>query len=224
MQFQRLLTMIFVYIISINFAIAGVVIGGTRVIYMSDKKEASISINNPEKDAPYLIQSWIQDENDNMKTPFIVTPPIFKLAAGQENILRIVKTGSNLPEDRESLFWLNVKSIPTSVKSDQNQLQITVKSKFKLFYRPANLAEKSSTAYKELKFRTENNLLIAENPTPYFISFSHLKIDQHEIKPAGMIRPFSQLSWTLPVKNIKQVSWKIINDFGGVTAEEKTII
>ncbi|ETS30885.1 P pilus assembly protein, chaperone PapD [Photorhabdus khanii NC19] len=224
MQFQRLLTMIFLYIISINFSIAGVVIGGTRVIYISDKKEASISINNPEKDAPYLIQSWIQDESDNMKTPFIVTPPIFKLAAGQENILRIVKTGSNLPEDRESLFWLNVKSIPTSVKSDQNQLQITVKSKFKLFYRPANLAEKSSTAYKELKFRMENNLLIAENPTPYFVSFSHLKIDQHEIKPAGMIRPFSQLSWTLPANNIKQVSWKVINDFGGVTAEEKIII
>ncbi|MQL47367.1 fimbria/pilus periplasmic chaperone [Photorhabdus khanii] len=224
MQFQRLLTMIFLYIISINFSIAGVVIGGTRVIYISDKKEASISINNPEKDAPYLIQSWIQDESDNMKTPFIVTPPIFKLAAGQENILRIVKTRSNLPEDRESLFWLNVKSIPTSVKSDQNQLQITVKSKFKLFYRPANLAEKSSTAYKELKFRMENNLLIAENPTPYFVSFSHLKIDQHEIKPAGMIRPFSQLSWTLPANNIKQVSWKVINDFGGVTAEEKIII
>ncbi|WP_445493564.1 fimbrial biogenesis chaperone [Photorhabdus sp. SF281] len=224
MQFQRLLTMIFLYIISINFSIAGVVIGGTRVIYISDKKEASISINNPEKEAPYLIQSWIQDENDNMKTPFIVTPPIFKLAAGQENILRIVKAGSHLPEDRESLFWLNVKSIPTSVRSDQNQLQITVKSKFKLFYRPANLAEKSSTAYKELKFRTENNLLIAENPTPYFISFSHLKIDQHEIKPAGMIKPFSQLSWTLSTNNIKQVSWKVINDFGGVTAEEKTTI
>ncbi|WP_445374629.1 fimbrial biogenesis chaperone [Photorhabdus tasmaniensis] len=224
MQFQRLLTTIFLYIISINFAIAGVVIGGTRVIYMSDKKEASISINNPEKDAPYLIQSWIQDENDNMKTPFIVTPPIFKLTAGQENILRIVKTESHLPEDRESLFWLNVKSIPTSVRSDKNQLQITVKSKFKLLYRPARLAEKSSTAYKELKFRTENNLLVAENPTPYFISFSHIKIDQHEIKPAGMIKPFSQQSWALPVKSIKQISWKVINDFGGVTAEEKTTI
>ncbi|WP_118984786.1 fimbrial biogenesis chaperone [Photorhabdus sp. CRCIA-P01] len=224
MQYQRLFTIIFLYIISVNFAIAGVVIGGTRVIYMSDKKEASISINNPEKNAPYLIQSWIQDENDNTKTPFIVTPPIFKLAAGHENILRIVKTESNLPQDRESLFWLNVKSIPTSAKSDQNQLQITVKSKFKLFYRPANLAEKSSTAYKELKFRTENNSLIAENPTPYFISFSYLKVDQHEIKPAGMIKPFSQLSWPLPIKNIKQVNWKAINDFGGATAEEKTTI
>ncbi|KAA1192179.1 molecular chaperone [Photorhabdus heterorhabditis] len=224
MQYQRLLTMIFLYIISINFAIAGVVIGGTRIIYISDKKEASISIHNPEKDAPYLIQSWIQDENDNTKTPFIVTPPIFKLTAGNENILRIVKTGTNLPDDRESLFWLNVKSIPASVKSDQNQLQITVKSKFKLFYRPVNLVEKSSIAHKQLKFRSENNILVAENPTPYFISLSYLKADQHEIKPAGMIKPFSQLNWHLPVKNIKQVSWKAINDFGGVTAEEKTSI
>lgn len=36
---------------------AGVIIGGTRVIYNGDKKETSISVKNPDKSS-YLIQSW----------------------------------------------------------------------------------------------------------------------------------------------------------------------
>ena len=43
-------------------AIAGVIIGGTRIIFDGAKKESSISVNNPDT-TPYLIQSWI-DERD----------------------------------------------------------------------------------------------------------------------------------------------------------------
>ncbi|CBJ79884.1 putative periplasmic chaperone protein with PapD-like and periplasmic chaperone C-domains [Xenorhabdus bovienii SS-2004] len=200
----------------------GVVIGGTRVVYLSDKKEVSVSVNNLEKESVYLIQSWIQDENEKTKTPFIVTPPLFKLPANNENILRIIKVSDGLPMDRESIFWLNVTSIPETVKSnaDVNQLQIVVNSRLKLFYRPTQLEENSGEAYKRIKFRKENGVLIAENSTPYFISFSHLKVDGKEVEGAGMVNPFSQANWPLPVKNAKSVSWKAINDYGGVTQEE----
>ncbi|WP_337161878.1 fimbria/pilus periplasmic chaperone [Xenorhabdus bovienii] len=124
MKYFSIFIFIILYIFSINISFAGVVIGGTRIVYISDRKEASISISNPEKDVSYIIQSWVQDENNETKVPFIITPPLFKLTAGNENILRIVKTGKNLPNDKESLFWLNIKSIPGTVKSDQNQLQI----------------------------------------------------------------------------------------------------
>ncbi|CDH34649.1 molecular chaperone [Xenorhabdus bovienii] len=223
MQCHRLLIMMFLYFFSSHFAMAGgVVIGGTRVVYLSDKKEVSVSVNNLEKESVYLIQSWIQDENEKTKTPFIVTPPLFKLPANNENILRIIKVGSGLPMDRESIFWLNVTSIPETVKSnaDVNQLQIVVNSRLKLFYRPTQLEENSGESYKHIKFRKENGVLIAKNSTPYFISLSHLKVDGKEIEGAGMINPFSQSSWSLPVKNAKNVSWKAINDYGGVTQEE----
>ncbi|MDX7988021.1 molecular chaperone [Xenorhabdus sp. 12] len=225
MKYFRVFIFIFICIFGINTSFAGVVIGGTRVIYISNQKEASISISNPETDISYLIQSWVQDEHDETKTPFIITPPLFKLTSGNENILRIVKTGNNLPEDRESLFWLNVKSIPSTTKSEQNQLQITVKSRFKLFYRPAELAEGAATAYKALKFKTDGHKLIAENPTPYYVSFTELSAGNgtknYEIKSPGMISPFGKLSWGVPSKSISQVTWKTINDFGGVTSEEK---
>ncbi|CAM3802253.1 fimbrial biogenesis chaperone [Xenorhabdus thuongxuanensis] len=225
MKYFRILIFILISVFNTNISFAGVVIGGTRVVYISDQKEASISINNPETDISYLIQSWVQGENDEMKTPFIITPPLFKLTAENENVLRIVKIGNELPDDKESLFWLNIKSIPATTKSEQNQLQITVKSRFKLFYRPANLADNAGIAYKALKFRVDGDKFIAENPTPYYISFSELitgnNVENYEIKSAGMIPPFQQRTWNIPIKSISQVTWKIINDFGGVSPEER---
>lgn len=68
--------------------LAGVIVGGTRVVYNSEKREASISVKNPEKSIPYLIQSWVESENGStaMKAPFIITPPLFRLDAEQEKI------------------------------------------------------------------------------------------------------------------------------------------
>lgn len=40
---------------------AGVVVGGTRLIYDGGKKEASINLSNPDKNI-YLIQSWVDSE------------------------------------------------------------------------------------------------------------------------------------------------------------------
>ncbi|OTA17303.1 putative fimbrial chaperone protein [Xenorhabdus vietnamensis] len=222
MSCYRLLFIIFLYLFSCNISIAGVIIGGTRVIYLSDRKEVSVSIRNPEKKSDYLIQSWIQDENDKTKTPFVITPPLFKLSGNNENILRIVKVGNDLPMDRESVFWVNVKSIPESLHTDPNinQLQIVVNSRLKLFYRPVQLTEQAAVAYKKLKFKYERGLLLVENPTPYFISLSSLSVDEQEIKYAGMIKPFSQSSWPLSLTNAKRVSWKAINDYGGVTKTE----
>jgi len=79
---------------------AGAVIGGTRVIYDGNKKEASISVNNPDS-TPYLIQSWVETLNGpTEKAPFIITPPLYRLDKDQQNVERIVLAGS-LPQDKE---------------------------------------------------------------------------------------------------------------------------
>lgn len=69
---------------------AGVVVGGTRLIYDGGKKEASINLSNPDKNI-YLIQSWVDSEGKGKnaqaeKAPFIVTPPLFRLDSNQQNI------------------------------------------------------------------------------------------------------------------------------------------
>jgi len=198
---------------------AGVTVGGTRLVYQGTSKEGSISVSNPDKNTPYLIQSWVDNfqETNSEKVPFIITPPLFRLDAGQENVLRVVYTGNNLPQDRESVFWLNIKSIPSSAMNQGNQLQITIKTKIKLFYRPANLPSMPDVAYQNLKFTQENGHLHVHNPTPYYISFYSLSLSGKEIKQAGMVAPDGDLSWSDPVSAGEKVSWTSITDFGGIS-------
>ncbi len=201
-------------------AAAGVVVGGTRVVYDAGKKEASISVRNPDTSRPYLIQSWIDNarEGDTTRVPFIITPPLFRLDAAQENVLRIVRAGGNLPEDRESVYWLNIKSIPATDKNAVNQLLISVNTRIKLFYRPKNLAGNAGDAYKTLHFSRQGGTLTARNPTPFYVSFASLSMGSQDIQHPGMIAPMGTLSWPLATGAHGNVSWRAINEFGGTSA------
>lgn len=201
-------------------ALAGIVVGATRVIFNADKREAELTVENPTKSIPYLVQSWIDNfsESDTQKVPFTMTPPLFRLDSGQENILRIIPTSAALPQDRESVFMINVKSIPSSEESAKNQLQITVRTRIKLFWRPAALNnEDAAKAYESLTFSRQGSNVVVSNPTAYYVSFYSVNIGGKEIKDAGMVAPRG----TLPLKTTAsgQVSWKAIDDFGGITKE-----
>ncbi|MGP2872363.1 fimbrial biogenesis chaperone, partial [Serratia ureilytica] len=116
------------YLLAILFfsygASASVTLGGTRIVYEESKKEANISVSNQDKNSPVLIQTWVENfsPDDKKEVPFIVTPPLFRLEAEQENILRIIYSGDNLPQHKESIYWLSVRSIPSTQKSKENKL------------------------------------------------------------------------------------------------------
>ena len=196
---------------------AGIVMGGTRVIYEEGKREASMSVTNADNAVPYLVQSWVDNYSatKNNAPPFIVTPPLFRLDPEQKNVLRINFTGATLPMDRESVFWLNVKSISPSNKDDANKLQVNIKSKFKIFYRPKNLPGDAEEAWQKLTFQTLGSSLVAHNPTPYFVSFFSLSVGGKEIDEPGMIGPLTRKEW--PVNGAGTIRWRAINDFGGIT-------
>lgn len=196
---------------------AGIEVGGTRLIFDANKKEATLSVRNPDKDSAYLIQSWLDNgnENDHAKIPFIITPPLFRLDGGQENQLRVINTGM-LPQDRESIYWMSIKSIASTSKA-ANQLHISVRTRIKMIYRPAALKENADEAYKYLKVIRSGNNLTFTNPTPYFISLHTVYIGSSEIKEAGMVSPFGSHILKAPTGSSGTISWRAINDFGGRT-------
>lgn len=196
---------------------AGVVIGGTRLIYDGAKKESSLNISNPDK-VPYLIQSWVDtNEGDTSKAPFIITPPLFRLDGGQDNILRVVRAGGNLPTDKESLYWLNIKSIPSAEKKD-NTLQIAVKTRIKLIYRPQGLRGSLDEAAKTLTWQRNGNALQVTNSSPYYVTFFNVKVNGSPIKSATMVAPQSSARFELPAGvSSGALSWEIINDYGGTS-------
>lgn len=217
------LTTLFLLSTAVSAANASVVLGGTRVIYEGNKKEASITVRNDEK-TPYLVQSWINnfDDNNTAKPPFSVTPPLFRIEPESANAVRVVLTSPGLPEDRESVYWLNVKSIPPSDPAATNNLTISVNNKIKLIYRPAGLpSADAATAYTQLHFEKKGNVLQATNPTPYYVSFGELKAGNQEIEHSGMVPPKGTASWNINGIQVNSVTWNAVNDYGSIT-ENKT--
>ncbi|WP_455844909.1 fimbrial biogenesis chaperone [Pantoea agglomerans] len=201
---------------------AGVQIGGTRLVYDGNSKMATISVTNPD-DRPYLIQSWVssqEDEDDNDDT-FITTPPLFRLEPNSQNSVRVIYSSNTLPDDQESVYWLNIKIIPTSNRQASNDLLITVKNKMKLFYRPAVLNGDPLLAFKKLKFRQRDGKLAVFNPTPYSVSLYDLTVNGATMTKPPMVLPSQEIVLGQKVQIGSPVSWRAINDFGGITPEQK---
>ncbi|MBK5071716.1 fimbria/pilus periplasmic chaperone [Budviciaceae bacterium CWB-B4] len=198
----------------------GVTVGGTRVIYNGGKKEASLGVSNTDTN-PYLIQSWAETQTSGAeKAPFIITPPLFRLEGNQQNVLRIVRTGGSLPEDRESLYWLNVKSIPAASKNGAaNTLQIAVKTRIKLIFRPQDLKGVPEDVTNKLIWSQQGNQLTVNNPTPFYMNFNQVKVGGREVKDVTFVAPMSQATFTAPAGASGSVTWKIISDYGGVGDE-----
>ena len=201
---------------------AGIVIGGTRLIFHGDKKEASISVNNPDS-VPYLIQSWIETENSaSAKGSFLITPPLFRLDGSQKNLLRIENI-SPQPEDRESLFWLNVKAIP-STKKQENALKIAVKNRLKMIYRPASLnAQEPEALADKLRWQQGGGALTVNNPTPYYMNFMYVRLNGQAVKTATYVAPHATARFSLPANvSGNQLRWALITDHGGSGKEHQT--
>lgn len=190
-------------------------LGGTRIIYEEGKKEVSIDIEN-KGSAPYLIQSWVENK-DGVKTgDFLVTPPLFRLDGDKKNALRIFNLSKELPSDRESLFFLNAKSIPGG-EPGNNTLQIAIRNRLKLIYRPGSLQkERPENRTEELTWKRIGNQLKVTNPTPYYQNFMFIKINDKDIemKDKNYAAPFTDTWFDIGAINGNQISWKIINDYG----------
>lgn len=211
---MKSIILFFISLFIINTSYAGIIISGTRVIYNEGNKNVSINVKNPDK-MPYLIQSWIDDFEEKKQSKFTITPPLFRLNPDKENTLRIFLTEEGLPSDQESLFWLNIKTIPATEKTE-NSLQIAFKTQMKLIYRPKSLKDVNfEEEQKKLSWSKERGKVIVYNPTPYFMNFQTIKFNGKLVDDVSYAKPFSTKSFDINDNNEHGlISWELINDYG----------
>ncbi|WP_415760576.1 molecular chaperone [Proteus mirabilis] len=211
---MKSIILFFISLFIINTSYAGVIISGTRVIYNEGNKNVSINVKNPDK-MPYLIQSWIDDFEEKKQSKFTITTPLFRLNPDKENTLRIFLTEEGLPSDQESLFWLNIKTIPATEKTE-NSLQIAFKTQMKLIYRPKSLKDVNfEEEQKKLSWSKERGKVIVYNPTPYFMNFQTIKFNGKLVDDVSYAKPFSTKSFDINDNNEHGlISWELINDYG----------
>jgi P pilus assembly chaperone PapD len=216
---------------------ANVVIGGTRVIFPAQDGEVTVRLTN-DNSTPALVEAWIDkgDEHstpDNVDTPFLITPPLFRMNPHKDQSLRIIGTPASLPTDHESLFWLNVLEIPPKPSgakvAGKNMLQFAIRSRLKLFYRPATLAGDPLKAPSQLTWKVvadgSGYALQVSNPTPYHVTIVEATLDagaKSYVSSSGMVAPFAALRLT--VKNLAKapvagtyLQYDVVDDYGATT-------
>lgn len=200
-------------------ASAAISLDTTRVIYDAKYKEASLEVRN-RGDNDVVLQSWL-DAGDRQldKMPFIVTPPLALLEGSKKQKLRIIYEGAGMPEDRESVMWLNVQEVPRAAPVDKNVLQLAIRQRIKLFYRPSSLQGVASEAPTELRWTLmPNNMLSVQNSTAFNVTLVGLKVGQTLVSDVFMLAPYEQRQFALKSAgwdSSSDIAFQSINDYGG---------
>lgn len=216
---------------------AGVIIEATRVIYRAGEPEVTVKLDNQGR-APVLVQAWMDNGDpkaapETIKVPFNLTPPMARMQPKAGQVLRMMHSGEPMVQDRESLYWLNVYEIPSKpVGDNSNSLQVALRSRIKVFYRPKGLQGEPVAAEQALRWSLVRNpegtgmALKADNPTPYHVNFQSLGVKvgdttfgQPDDIRGGMVAPFASQLFALKglqtASGAPEVVGKVINDFGG---------
>lgn len=216
-----------------NNALASVVISGTRVIYPAQAREKVLQLTSHDA-YPNLMQIWVDNGNpastpQTADAPFIASPQIFRMNPKAGQVVRLVYTGTDQPQDRESVFYINFMQMPALKSSDMqaNKLMLTVSSRMKVFYRPESIVGAPEDIAKSMAFKLQGSgsslSVLAENNSGY-----HAVVREANLviggKPVGltkavMLAPYSTQKW--PVANngtrassTDQLRLTLVNDFG----------
>ncbi|WP_429179131.1 fimbria/pilus periplasmic chaperone [Aeromonas salmonicida] len=205
---------------------AAVSLDRTRVIYPGEAKSMSLTIHNNNKTLPYLAQAWLEDANGNkVNSPLTLLPPVQRLEPGMESLIKVqaLPATSLLPQDKESLFYFNVREIPP--RSDKpNTLQLALQTRIKLFYRPASLlvdpGSNKANWQEQVTLHQVGGKYRLDNPTPYYITI----VEGASSASAGgvkgfepvMIAPKSSAQVSLGVSQLGQTpTFTYVDDYGG---------
>lgn len=212
-----------------SHAQAGITLGATRVIFDAQNKEENLTVRN-DGNNPILLQSWLDGGEGKDSVPFAVTPPLTKMGIKGQQLLRILYKGGGLPKDRESVVWLNVQEIPTQSER-KNTLQIAVRQRIKVFYRPADLQGSAQEAASSLQWSLEpgGKGISVLNPSAYHVSMVQIRTGEGQeglARERQMLAPKERL--VIPLKKSLSaasvnLSFRSINDWGGQETYRATL-
>lgn len=218
-----------------SLATASVTMLNTRVIYPADAQSQTVQFTNSDN-IPYVMQVWSDINNptstpDNTDGPFMAVPALFRIEPKTGQAVRLVFTGKNLPQDRESVFYLNSVQIPpkNSANGTDNQMLVVLRNRLKIFYRPKSIEGSPDNISQKIHFSLsqENNhwVLTTNNDSGYYANFINalVIVGNKEVPFAvDMVSPKSQGRWILnkssqSLAGAKKIKFTLINDYGGHT-------
>lgn len=163
---------------SVATAQAAIAPDRTRLVFRGDDKSIGVDLKNANDKLPYLAQTWVEDDKGNkISSPLTVVPPVQRIEAKGSGQVKVqgMPALNALPQDRETLFFFNVREIPP--KNDKpNTLQIALQTRIKLFYRPTTLAKAVDMVHPwqyKVTLNRQGERFQLVNPTGYYVILSN---------------------------------------------------
>ncbi len=212
-------------------AYAAVVPDAVHFHFLAKEQELTVRLSNQGNSAA-LVQAWIDDGDADSTpetaaaVPFVIRPPVARVNAGAEKVLRIVAAGAPAASDRETMYFFNLLDVPATTQGADAVLNLIVRSRFSLTYRPEGLtAAGAIKAAEELRWSLARDgqdwSLHAENPTPYYVNLTGIG-DKERIS-ASRVAPFSsgtyRLSHAQQAALGTQVTYQFRNEQGGIRSQ-----
>jgi P pilus assembly chaperone PapD len=200
---------------------AAIQLSTTRVIMNEKDRNVSVFAKNIETQ-PIVVQAWIEGPDEAMKTPFFITPPLSRFDGGVERSLNISRVDSDFPPDRESYYWVNILEIPQKAETTDNSLALAMRTRIKLFYRPAAIKAAARGAdqltWQLTRDGTSCAITIA-NASPYTVNFSRIDIAGESSKFGNGVIAMPLASTRVPLPKCPagaplQARPHVVNDYG----------
>lgn len=132
-------------------------------------------------------------KSENRSAEFILTPPVTKSGPHTEKLLRVIRTGGDFPDDRESLFYFSASFVPGENKKTVPPGRIPLKIGYiwnmKVFYRPSGIRTAKVKDYVD-KITVDNHQgkLRIKNNSPLWFTVVNFKTDADiKARPLSLI-------------------------------------
>lgn len=212
---------------------AAVNVDRTRLVFAASDIAQSLTLAN-DSVTPMLLQVWTDagetaSSPDNSRTPLVVLPPVFKMQPDELRTLRVMLSSRrSLPEDRESLFWLNIYQISpelSATKSATRKLVLPLRLRLKVFIRPTGLKAPTANDEQKLRFSIASQGITITNPTPWYMSLTVTATKGIRIGSI-MLAPYERRDVVLSQASGvgTTVNYAVINDSGNWRTYTATIM
>jgi len=190
---------------------AAVVMNASRIV-MEGISEKTVTFDNTSEN-PYIVQ--IESDN-NQKPDFVAMPPIFKIKEKGGQTVKIKLSSSSLPQDKESVFYMNFTQIPGVRKNqdDSNRLNIVIRSRLKIIYRPKSVNAFSEKEESKVSYIVQSGKLIVSNNSPNVLSIREISNGKHVLAKTITLLPGGNYSTLIKDRLSGPLRAVIINDYG----------
>lgn len=197
-----------------SLASSGVQLDRTRVLMTDGKTRTNYALSN-HTETPILASATITNVDGTPTSKLTVNPALYQVRSKSTHQGSIMLL-EPLPQDKESVFWLNVKTVApeSGSKESSSSLQFAIGQRIKVFYRPKGIKDDCKIAADNLKWTKTTKGLKVKNDSAVSVSIVEVTVGNKKHRIEDILLAKSSQNWNLPTEATSPMSFTYVDEYG----------